>query len=356
MAIQATLRRFTVRDLPRSSHSLSVVGSSLHIFGGEVEPRKPVVATVHSYKLGGASTATVELQPLGDASAQKDSTQAAAPEARVGHAAASIDNDIFIFGGRGGKDMAPLQEDGRVWKYSTEDRDWEALDVADSSSGSATFPEARSYHSATSDGRHRIFVHGGCPRSGRTGDCWSFDIAKRVWEQLPSAPNPPRGGPGFVYGLGKLYRFGGFDGTNELGGQVDFLDVGSATEGHQQQWQTFSGSSSSQPGPRSVTGLQVVEIGGQPHLVAFFGERDASKIGHEGAGSFWDDIWALALRKDGEPTGEDWVRCEVKGEQAPARGWFASGVSGNDIVIYGGLNGDNARESDGYVIQLEIIQ
>jgi len=40
---------------------------------------------------------------------------------------------------------------------------------------------------------------------------------------LPDAPGP-RSGTSIAYGRGKLWRFGGFDGTRELG-ELDYLDL-----------------------------------------------------------------------------------------------------------------------------------
>lgn len=259
-------QRFALDNVPRSSHSVSVVNNQLYVFGGEVQPRTPVEAAVYASELGQSGQAKHSTIAKADESS---------PTARVGHAAAVIGQNFYVFGGRGGKDMAPLKEEGRVWQFSTESQVWTALDPTDKS----VFPEARSYHSATSDRSRYLYTHGGCPASGRTSDVYRFDVTTRKWEQLPSAPDPPRGGPGFTYGLGKLWRLGGFDGKNELGGQLDYLDVSSAN----QAWKSVTFDSNACPGPRSVTGLQVVTTNGTNHLVAFLGERDASKIGHEGA-------------------------------------------------------------------------
>lgn len=247
--------------------------------------------------------------------------------------------------------MQPLDESGRVWKFDTETTRWTALDPATSSS-STPFPEARSYHSSTgSTELGKIFVHAGCPASGRATDVWSFDVSQRTWAQLPSAPGAPRGGPGFTYGLKKLWRYGGFDGKNELGGQLDYLDLSGAGQG----WKSVSYEATQCPGPRSVTGLQVVAVKGQPHLVAFLGERDASNLGHAGAGVFWGDVWSLALTSQGEPSSEGvWKKCTIDGPGLPERGWFASDVVDDDkILVYGGLNAKNERERDGILISFE---
>lgn len=66
------------------------------------------------------------------------------PEKRVGHTAAAIGERIFIWGGRGGVDMKPLQESGRVWVFDIRSEKWTFLDPAPGSE----WPEARSYHAS----------------------------------------------------------------------------------------------------------------------------------------------------------------------------------------------------------------
>ncbi|KAK9900796.1 kelch repeat protein [Cystobasidium minutum MCA 4210] len=357
MALRASFERVLLDSpLPRSSHSINVVGSKAYLFGGELRPREPVDAAVHVFDLpngfppadGSPSSSNKSIQEStvsNEAIEAKDGNEG--PPLRVGHTSARVNDDIYIFGGRGGKDMTALQEKGRLWRFSTKSSAWTAVDPA-SSNGDARFPEARSYHASTSAPElGKVFIHAGCPASGRTSDLWSFDIESRTWTKLPEAPEPPRGGPGLTYALGKLWRYGGFDGKNELGGQLDYIDVSggdAATE-----WKSVKFSEGQYPGARSVTGLQVVHVKDKPYLVAYLGERDTSNLGHAGAGVFWGDIWSLALTKQGEIEADKWVKCEIENaENMPERGWFASDLVGKDkILVYGGLNARNERESDG---------
>ena len=248
--------------------------------------------------------------------------------------------------------MTALEEKGRLWRFSTKSSKWSAVDPASSTedNGNGKFPEARSYHASTSAPElGKIFIHAGCPAGGRTGDLWSFDIPSQTWSELQKAPEPPRGGPGLTYALGKLWRYGGFDGKNELGGQLDYIDV---SGDENRRWKSVKFDEDDCPGPRSVTGLQVIQIKEKPYLVAYLGERDASNLGHAGAGVFWGDIWTLVLTRQGEMDSDKWVKCEIaNGENMPERGWFASDVVGRDeILVYGGLNAGNERESDGILI------
>jgi hypothetical protein len=40
----------------------------------------------------------------------------------------------------------------------------------------------------------KIYIHAGCPTSGRLATLHSFDIAHRKWSALAPAPGPGRGG------------------------------------------------------------------------------------------------------------------------------------------------------------------
>lgn len=330
------------------------------------------------------------------------------PCPRVGHATAVIGNRIFLFGGRGGPDLAPLEEHGRVWVFDTKTHLWSYLDpllpAAEPLSPAFAdkrhhYPAARSYHSAAGvdqprdfetrrrpstwaewaqgdsgvvgtpqqpivgnvastsrdeddDGYGTFIVHSGCFAEGRANDTWAFDIRSRVWQELPSAPGRARGGTSLAVAGSKLWRFGGFNGEAEEGGQLDCLDLvvddfseatgerdvvlsarggwksifpeqipaspapvpnpaaAAATEGPSTTAVEATGEDDATvplkaeaaeeehywPGNRSVAGMQtVIGPGGREYIVLLLGERDPSDAGHEAAGKFWDDIWAYEL-------------------------------------------------------------
>lgn len=461
---KATWERIDVPSLPRSSHSVNVVSGNAYIFGGEVQPRQPVDNDMHIITLPFSSAgadyyavkakaapkpevpavpiviepsddgkgddkelADVELStpnekgkevvtgsedisdgPDAGPSTAKQPARAEAdvsslgdvPCPRVGHATAVIGNRIFLFGGRGGPDMAPLQEYGRVWVFDTKTHLWSYLDpllpAAEPLSPAFAdkrhhYPAARSYHSAAGveqprdfdtrrktatwaewaqgdsnvrgtpqrpivgnvannsrdedeDGYGTFIVHGGCfAEGGRANDTWAFDVRSRVWQELPNAPGKPRGGTSLAVAGSKLWRFGGFNGETEEGGQLDCLElvVDDFSEATGERdvvlsarggWKSIfpeplagspaaplvaaaegatvaeaTGEDGAQvplkaeaeepywPGNRSVAGMQAVTVGGYHYLVLLLGERDPSDAGHEAAGKFWDDVWAYEL-------------------------------------------------------------
>ncbi|KAK4113992.1 galactose oxidase [Canariomyces notabilis] len=496
--MKGTWEKIQVPPLPRSSHSVDIVAGTVYIFGGEIKPREPVDNDMHCVTLP-SSGAQADYYTIKAKPARSSSEKHAAPgkgpatpdlpdvpSPRVGHATAVIGHRIFLFGGRGGPDMTPLDEGGRVWVFDTRTHLWSYLDPAPAASGTATssvpVPPPRSYHSAVAtpkpdtfnkaapahhhhqhhqsaaeswrdwalgsdaeqmeergipqrpvvgvvaeratdresdaEGYGTFIIHGGCVAGtpSRTADVWAFDVRSRVWQRLPDAPGAARGGTALALGRSRLYRFGGFNGQYQEGGQLDFLELGvdsfddkfSAGEvvlcARGGGWQSLVQGKENVgykevdeaarpvldrehpedewPGNRSVAGFEAVTVGGgREYLVLMFGEREASGAGHAAAGKFWDDVWAFQVpaqgmsaasvadtvfsvvgRKSGEGR---WYKVEMgphddeddaSAEGPGPRGWIATSPMGdleeNGIVIWGGLAEGNQRLGDGWILRL----
>lgn len=499
--LKGTWERIDIPSLPRSSHSLNVVSGSAYVFGGEIDPREPVDNDMHVirlpfssagadyYKVKARPAAPEDQTPNTEREREEETEGSVTPKAglddvpleesllskgkepatdvrpdlgdvpapRVGHATAVIGSRIFLFGGRGGPDMKPLEEAGRVWVYDTRSSTWTFLDPVPAVKGGAIIPHPapRSYHCATatdhpqdpasspppkaktwrqwvlgdttrtgipqdpivgnvaedavdqeSDGYGTFFVHAGCLANGdRTSDLWAFDVRARTWMELPAAPGPSRGGTSICISKSRLFRFGGFDGEKEIGGQLDFLHLELGTFNDRTTkaeisiharpggWQTILANNvdassteipieavQSWPAPRSVASLQALTIGGgREYLVLSMGEHSPSSDGHAGAGTFYSDVWTFQvpplgmsaasltdamLQAVGRKTGEGrWVKVPTgpyddeadDGEPAP-RGWLASApmtdVEESGIVFWGGLGEDNKRIGDGWILRL----
>jgi len=405
------------------------------------------------------------------------------PCSRVGHTTAVIGARIFLFGGRN-SNAQTLDEKGRVWIFSTRTNTWSYLDPHSSS----PIPPARSYFSAVAtdkprdftstlkplrkrsqswkqwaegdsaevgipqapvvghvaehstdeeeDGYGTFIIHGGClADGGRTNDVWAFDVHGATWKELPSAPGAARGGSSLAIVHHRLYRFGGYDGQGQQGGQLDVLELdldesrAAAEIGISVRpgggWQStifptvtrtttndagestaVTNATSDFPGNRSMGCMNLVTAGGgREYLILMLGERDASSLGHAGAGKFWNDvwafqvpplagtaasltsrIWALTSRLGGShadkpghsgggpqsPTGQvpsdgPWWPVGMGSfdpEDVPddargpgPRGWLASASMGdveeNGVVVFGGLNEDNERLGDMWIFRLE---
>lgn len=255
-----------------------------------------------------------------------------------------LNGKFYLFSGRGGTDMAPIEENGAVWSFDPASSSWSIIKPADSSK---SYPPARSYHCSASDGINTVFIHAGCPEKGRLSDLWKFDIPSQTWTQAPDAPAPQRGGTSIAYSGGKLYRMNGFDGTTEQGGSIDIFDIATNT------WssETFKADGNDGPEPRSVCVLLPVRLAQKDKLLTLFGERDPSSLGHAGAGKMLEDVWAYDIQENWwtklDPTGND-------GTPDP-RGWFDADVvkaeAGNDsVVLHGGLGENNERLTDVWML------
>ncbi|KAL9581078.1 MAG: hypothetical protein Q9212_004112 [Teloschistes hypoglaucus] len=407
MPLKAAWRRMaTSKALPRSSHTLSVVKGLAYLFGGEETPRQPVDNHMHVLTLPSSTVNEVDYRFF---PAESPEGKDEVPPPRVGHTAAVVGDRIYVFGGRGGKSMEALNEEGAVWEYDTKFNQWSRLKPVKDSPA----PQARSYHStastvhpipsaedhteaaldATDPERHgTIFIHGGCTASGRLNDLWAFDLAARTWSPFPDAPGVARGGASLTFAQDRLYRFGGFDGNGELGGQIDLLQLSTTTfhdqGGHGElavvsstgKWESIAPTSDSpMPGNRSVAGLQPVTTGqGREYIILFLGERDASSAGHDGAGSFWDDVWSFQLRPQGmtaasfkdatkelfgaQTSEHSWAPVDIPegtktdgSQEAPGQlGWFASAqgydMDPGSVVLWGGIRSDNARAGEGWIL------
>ncbi|KEQ77313.1 kelch repeat protein [Aureobasidium namibiae CBS 147.97] len=330
---------YQAQSLQRSSQTLSAIGSLALIFGGELRPREPRDNDVHIIDL----VPTSRDQDAQEATLRSYVKTSDSPIARVGTASAVVDGKIYYFSGRGGVDMAPIDERGQLWRFDAGGTGWHAISPTNYS---RPVPEPRSYHCMTSDGKNTLYLHAGCPTSGRLSDLWSFDVNERKWSQLTSAPGAPRGGTSITFSGGKLYRMGGFDGNHELGGEIDIYDIASNT------WDThtFKPDGKGGPGCRSVGSLLAVSVHGRPSLITAFGESDPSSLGHAGAGNMLPDAWVWDVEN------QKWSKIigEEGGEVPQARGWYAADamvVEGKEcIIVQGGLAEDNQRLDDAWIL------
>ncbi|RDI87333.1 hypothetical protein Vi05172_g2830 [Venturia inaequalis] len=321
-------------EIRRSSQTIAVQDDgTLTIFGGEIVPRQPVDNKIYSLSL---------TQPNATISTQD--APSLAPPPRVGSASTTLNGKTYLFSGRGGVDMAPVSENGNLWSYDHTRQSWSSIAPADPSSA---YPEARSYHSMTTDGRDAIYLHAGCPEKGRLNDLWAFQISTKKWIRLAPAPGEGMGGTSITFCPSGdcLYRMNGFDGTSECGGVIDIYHP------EMDSWSTksFNADGVSGPEARSVSALLCVQVAGKCYIVTAFGEHDPSSLGHAGAGKMLQNVWAWDTKE------EIWYEVAQEGGSPAPRGWFAAQNYGDDsIVVHGGLAEDNSRLGDVWVGKLNV--
>lgn len=345
---------FSSEKIRRSSQIIAVNQESrppiLGIFSGELKPREPVDNNLHEVEL----SETCKDFPSSNAEETAHEATAnlhissylKAPSPRVGSASATLNGHTYLFSGRGGQAMTPIDERGALWALSHDSNQWS---VSEAANPDAPFPPARSYHALTSDKRDTLYLHAGCPDEGRLSDLWAFQLSMRRWISLADAPDPPRGGTSIAFcpEIERLYRMNGFDGKTEQGGNLDVYNPETDC------WTSIAYHADGIEGPeaRSVSALLCVTIASQPWLLTLFGERDPSNLGHAGAGKMLSDVWAWDVK------GEAWTRVENTGLESPeCRGWFAADLLGDhSVVVQGGLNEANERLGDVWVGKLEQV-
>nr|POF12279.1 nitrile-specifier protein 5 [Quercus suber] len=288
----------------RSSQLFSVLHSQAWVFGGEQTPRAPTDNRLDMVNLKARQ---------GHATAVCFDASEGAPTPRIGGDSAAQKGALYLFSVQGGMDMAPIEEKGALWHHTPSKSLWEFIEPADSS---VPYPEARSSHSMVSDGGINIYVHAGCPESGRLSDLWQFDSESRAW-------------------------------TGEQGGAIDVLDLAVLT------WSTinFAADGIHGPEPRSVSALLALRIREKDLLVTLLGEREPSPLGHAGAGKMLADLWAFDLQR------HQWMEIESSDNTPLPMSWFGADVMVDDsgehaAIIHGGLAEDNSRLGDVWKLQL----
>ncbi|OJT04461.1 Nitrile-specifier protein 5 [Trametes pubescens] len=372
----------TATSLARSSHSVSVTKSGLlTVYGGELKPRTPIDTgsgkddsprgSLHVFNLNkdNLSQNWTTLTPASPSS--DDAHGSSIPEPRVGATLVCHEDALYMWGGRGGQQMTPFdQHQIGIWKAIVDQGGqgahgirWERIAPLNEDRA----PSPRSYHTAVVHGE-KIYVHAGCPDTGRLSTLHAFDVKKGIWEALASAPEPGRGGtclvPAVIQGSKDLLlRYGGFSG-DELPAVPGSVDVYSIEENKWSTVEPFPDPIHGYPGPRSVHGSSPYQSQA-PHLsnavaILYHGERDASTLGHAGAGTFWDDAWVLAKEPgDSAISGWAWHKVDVGAADVPAgRGWFppASWVDpeGNTrVVMFGGLLSSNTRSDELWELRVD---
>ncbi|KAG2440042.1 hypothetical protein HXX76_004157 [Chlamydomonas incerta] len=348
--------------IDRSSHSITVIGDKVYLFGGEHDPRVPVGNELYEYDMATGTWRVVEAK--GDA-----------PPPRVAHAAAAVGNMLYVFGGRNGLEMGEGASN-QLHAFDTATATWRLL-----APGGPT-PAERSYHTMTSLG-DKLYVFGGCGEKGRLNDLHQYDTVSNTWAPLavPSAEAVPgRGGSCLVPGAAgggaqqqQLYVVAGF-----CGRELDDMHVYSIPDNtwcgsgcpschspaHEQHDKGSHDHNNAAAGcgklsARSVFGAGVHECGqpGCEHdgaVLVYGGEVDPSDKGHDGAGDFCASLMEFCARGPAAAAAAaGWRSLEAGGESPGPRGWFAAATTRDGrLLLHGGLDGNNQRLGDMFVLDV----
>jgi len=250
-----------------------------------------------------------------------------APKARGGHTTTLVEKNLLVQGGQQHKNAG-------VFEYfslnpsvlDTETHTWFEPRVA-----LGKGPTPRAYHTTTRVGSE-LFIFGGscqkggeCP-SGVLGDMPVFDLVRMAWDTKDVRGKKPRSR--FMHSAalvtGKLFLYGGSDGKKTLD-DVSVLDVATML------WSM----------PKC---LGTPPMGLQTHTCTLVGSKlffvGGMNVSQDEAGhsfiKYSSDVYTLETA-----AGVDmkWERLRRRGEQPTERGYHASAVVGNFLVLLGGWSG-----------------
>ncbi|CAI4215704.1 unnamed protein product [Parascedosporium putredinis] len=309
--LKGTWEKVELPPLPRSSHTVNVVSGSAYIFGGEARPRQAVNNDVHVVNLPLSLSASADSYPVKAATLQKPG----------GDADDKGLTEVPLSSSEGSPAVA------------------EPLDQADTSNEAAKpasdlgdVPPARLGHAS----------------------------AVIVWSELPSPPGPARAGSSICVTKGKIFRFGGFDGREELGGQVDVLRLAS---------DSFN----------DAVSKGEVAVTARDYLLLLMGEETPGDSGNGSPGTFLSDAWVFNIpspnggsikdtvfnvisRKSTAAEGR-WTKItaepyddDVTDELPSARGWVSAAAVDEleepAVFLWGGIGNGNQRLGDGWILRL----
>ncbi|PSR79724.1 hypothetical protein BD289DRAFT_375150 [Coniella lustricola] len=366
--------------LARSRHSVTVLGDTAYIFGGEHADRSLASTDVHTVSLP-SQTQSVAQHSHYTAFPVKDTVtgEVVVPAPRKGHAAAARGKHVVVHGGSDDKGV-PIDEDNCIWLWDAEKLQWARIRAVTQIGKTLA---AREGHSIFVDEKQDLLIlHGGKTREELTAETWLFDFDAVAWTQLPSSPATPSVA---AYVDNTLYSIST---DSALGGSIHVLKLGqNATERSKPEalkWEQIDFPTNPlAPGPTSRVGASLLPVStgyGRHYLVYLLGRE--AKPGQENQEErFRSDVWSVQLPSHGfnaaavkdairdrlpgniESGTYSWAEVEIvpteqlehEGKVHPGpRGFFGASTcaDGKSIVFWGGLNAKGDQEADGWMLKV----
>ncbi|EFH60425.1 epithiospecifier [Arabidopsis lyrata subsp. lyrata] len=312
---------------PRCSHGIAMVGDKLYSFGGELIPNMHIDKDLYVFDF---NTHTWSIAP-----ANGDPPRISCLGVRM----VAVGTKLYIFGGRDAK-----RAFNDFYSYDTVQKEWTFLTKLDEEGG----PEARTFHSMTSDENH-VYVFGGVSKGGlqttpkRFRTIEAYNIADGGWVQLPDPGEnfEKRGGAGFAVVQGKIWVVYGFATSIIPGGKNDYesnaIQYFDPASGKWTQVKTTG----AKPSARSVFAHAVVG----KYIIIFGGEVWPDLKGHLAPGTLSNEGYVL----DTETL--VWDKLAEGGEPAMPLGWTSyttATVYGKKGLLMHGKLPTNERTGDLY--------
>ncbi|KAK4695074.1 hypothetical protein P7C71_g2605, partial [Lecanoromycetidae sp. Uapishka_2] len=360
---------------PRTGHTTYAIGERMYLFGGRGKNNEPIQEMGRVWLFDTNTLGWSYIDPASDAST---------PPGRYLHGGAASEH--------------PLPNSNASNKASYGQQITSAVSKLPSLIGKGATPQ---------EPHGSLVVCGGLAESGESlNDTWIFNIISKTWTQLPSTPSTSPWPPSLALTHNRLYLISS---SSDLGSEIHYLpftketysdargegDIGLTNS--EATWSTLPFPTNPlTPGPRPRKGAGLIPVttgNGREYLLYFFGEKaspltspssdPATTSEKDDAGPvFWSDIYSYQVPavpmtaagiKDatrstmGIATGEDtWAEVkivtvtegETEGKSHPGpRGWFASApvgreIEGGGVLVWGGVNGKEETEGDGWIINV----
>jgi hypothetical protein len=371
---------------------LTVVNNKAYIFGGITADNKLTSNEVHAVTLEHSGEPEMDYNLI-PAIPSAEGEQVL--DARASHAACAFHGNVVVYGGCNEKEEL-IDEKSSVWLFSPERKTWEHLvpSILDLAPGPRRHAKLFAQDKC-------IVLYGGYDGTGdQASDIWQFDVASKVWWQLPTAPVATTN---VALANNQLWLISGSD---PMSSQLHHLDISSPK--NEMSWDTFTFPTNPMaPGPRARQdgALLPIHTGyGRNYLIYLLGARaDMSSstatapedLKQAKDTTQWSDTWALQIPasdlqmkastsfkeaikpakiKDairsalGAETHElSWSEAVVQvpsekelegtdGKLHPGpRAFFGADVMHDEksIALWGGLNAKGERIGDGWIIRLD---
>jgi hypothetical protein len=196
------------------------------------------------------------------------------PRARAGHTLVPIEGKLVLFGGYEDlKTKTPIDENGRIWVFDPASLSWAHIEPLNEK------VPARHSHGAVVWGKSMI-IHGGWTGDATpASDTWQFSMGSHVWGELPSisshaasAPITAQAPPNFAIASSTLYLISH---SSTLNSQINMLDL--VAEGGAKEWSTIAYPTNPlTSGPRSRRAASLVPINtglGRQYLIFILGAK-----------------------------------------------------------------------------------
>lgn len=345
LPLKATLTPLTTVPVAKAYHTISVIKGRAYLFGGKKSENELADNDVHIVVLPTSAMESADYKAI--------TAIGESPPKRFGHAAAAIDDRIYVFGGNA-EDGKPLDEGGRVWVFDTLSSSWSHHDPPSNSQK----PSPRSLPAAIASVHPRpvtkrtdegslpqqppdpaqivpeppaadtygtLIIQGGQGNDGSAlNDLWAFDISTKTWSEMPEPPAPTSSSPSLALVVHRLYSYSAgsthyldltqssYDdrgGVGELGlaplgpwSSIVNPSIASPTQAESGVAGT-NGSESSKlvsndPGARDSAPLIPVTTGQGRNYLLLIGGQALDSAGSQSSEIF-QDIFALQLRPEG---------------------------------------------------------